>query len=214
MTYARYELITSDEVLTECKFMLGISNTTTYDASLRIYMKRALGEIPSFDLVEYKTAILPICDEPHKMAKLPCGFVRFSEPNSISLTDEHNGCYYPRVVNNVMFRNRRESQDNWNGDVQIANGYIYFDSNITASEVHIYYLSVLLDETDRPLIPQSHARTVQEFMMYQHRRTAGDNRWQENQLRWANGKRMLKGQSNTMDVPQKMEVFQVMNSLL
>ncbi len=213
MSYAKYAYTTSDKILTTSKMKLGIT-TTTMDAALRIYIQQALGEIPSLDLTEYKTATLDICDEPHKMAKLPCGFIRFAEPNAIRFRDNNTGeCHFPRTVNNVMFRH--SGSYSCRGDIQINNGYIYLDTGVTATEVDIYYLSVLLDENDRMKIPVSHARPIEEYLLYQVYETRGDmNKAVWHQGLWARGKRMVAAKSKLMNVNDKEEWFEISNSLL
>lgn len=213
MSFGKYSYTTSDQVLYGAKMKLGITNTAS-DAVLRYYIQEAIKAIPSFDLTEYRDCVLDICDTPHKMAKLPCGFIRFSEPNAIKIrNDERHGSYFPRTVNNVMFRHGNDNNNYW-GDIQIANGYIYFDSSITAEEVHVYYLSVLLDENDKLKIPESHARVIQEYLLYQHYETRNDNRYLNHMRRWKNGKDMLKGQSTQPDVNGKEEIYQIVNSYL
>lgn len=208
----RYEYTTSDQVLTTAKFKLGIEGTTVYDAALRIYMQEGLGELPSFDMTEYKTETIEICDTPHKMAKLPCGFIRFVEPNCIRLRDSSGNCWFPRTTNNVMFPSNRNA---WgHSDIQLNNGYIYFGSNITATEADVYFLSVLLDESGRAKIPVSHSRTVQEYMMAQWYETRGDNRFINHEAKWARGKRQLKAKSLMPNINEKEEIYLIWNSLL
>lgn len=206
----RYKYISSDQVLTTTKFKLGIEGTTSCDAALRIYMQEGLGMLPSFDLTEYKTCVIPICDF---KAKLPCGFIRFVEPNGIRIdNDSKYGCYYPRTVNNVMFKSDGRFAC-W-GNIQLNNGFIYFDSDISATEVHLYYLSVLLDEQGRLKIPQSHSPVIQEYLLYQYYETRGDNRYLNHYSRWVRGVKQVKSRSVMPNVNEWEEIHLIMNSLL
>ncbi len=223
--YPRYEYTNSDKILGQAKTELGITSTE-HDFYLRESMLEAAREIPSFDMTEQKVETIEICD--HK-AKLPCGFIRFNEPNCIRVYDEFGGCYYPRTINNVMFQHQRSNTvqtmsngesttvDSWNwcNGIQLNNGYIYFSNDINATEAHVYFLSVLLDENDRPKMPLSHGRVIKAYMKYQWTDTFGDaSKAARYYSKWANGKKALKGQANMPNINEKEELFLIWNTLL
>ena len=212
MPHARYEYTSSDEILTKCKFRLQLAGVTTHDAELRLSMSAALGELPSRDMVEEKwVRDIPICEAPHKMIELPCGFVRFNEPNCILMKDVAGHCTYPRVRPGTVHGGKNW----WRGcDIQISNGYIIFDSETTAVTVDIYALFVKLDEqTGKLVIPVSHTEAIISFMMFQYYETRGDRRAQFHYARWGRGKKSVKSKTNNPDVPDNQEIFIIRNSL-
>jgi len=211
--YATYSYIDSDDVLFMAKTKLGLKGVTTCDSDLRLYMQRALGELPSFRLGEYKNATLTICDTPHKMAVLPCDFVRFCEENPITLNDDSFGCYHPRTVNNVLQKNT--TGFSCNGNVQMVNGNLYFDSDVTATEVGIYYLAVITDEFGRKPVPESHAESVEEYMCYMYYRSIGDRaNAADAKWRWSRGKKWVKAKYTQPNTNEKEEIFLIRNSIL
>lgn len=211
--YATYEYTESDEVLIMAKTKLGISNITTGDSDLRLFMRRALGELPSFQLGMYKNETLTICDEPHKMAKLPCDFVRFPEQNPITLTGTEWGCYHPRTINNIIQHNTTGNR--CYGNVQMANGNLYFDSSVTSTEVGIYYLALVTDAKGRQPIPLSHSEAVEEYMCYMYYRLQGDRaNAADSKWRWSRAKKWCKAQSIRPNTNEMEEIFLIMNSLL
>lgn len=100
------------------------------------------------------------------------------------------------------------------GNIQLNNGYIYFDSDVTATEVDLYYLSVLLDENERVKIPKSHSVVLQEYILYQYYETRGDNRFLHHYGRWGRGKKQLKSRSVMPNNNEWEEIYLIMNSLL
>jgi len=212
MPYGRYSYSSSDEILTKCKFRLLLSGVTTHDAELRLSMSAALGELPSRDMVEEKwVRDIPICETPHKMIELPCGFVRFNEPNCILIKDAAGHCTYPRVRPGTV----QGGKNWWRGcDIQIANGYIVFDSDTTAVTVDIYALFLKVNENGKLVIPDSHTEAIISFMLFQYYEARSDRRAQAHYARWCRGRASVKSKTNNPNVPENQEIFIIQTSLL
>lgn len=206
---ATYETDTMANVLLGAKEKLGIEGTTTHDAKLIRFGREALNLLPSFRLGETKIETLKICDF---KTQLPCDFVRIIEPNGLRYRFS-DSCYYPLAINGITFQN--DGRYSCAGNVQMANGWIYFDNTILADEVDILYLAVNKDENGRLIIPASHSPAMQEYMCYFFYRSIGERALaSDSRYRWGDLRKKVKADSNKENANEFWVICNIMNSFI
>lgn len=221
--YGTYDVIAPEYVLAGVKQNLGIKNSTEDDLYLLDLINEGAKEIRSPLSFVPAIAQLQIVDA---KAKLPIGFVRFAKGNfpiryvgQDGLIPENAPYTAPAFVNNEFFTaspfQNFSSLAPWNGMVNVVDGYIYFEGNVTEQFVKIAYLSTRLDEQGNVVIPAVAERTIKAYACWKYclamrERPDITQAWA---IEYKMGKVGLKGKFNLLEAYERPFVEYVVNKL-
>lgn len=224
MSYAAFDYTTFREILAKVKIALGIIDGTLEDSQIRLHAITAAAEMMTAKETVELTATLEICDF---MAKLPCEFVELDREDSVVFTTD-----------GIVDRNAWWS--NWNmvytGEafltcspfngacdpyqvpvIEVQDGYLHFSNNITATEVKISYLGLLIDENGDVKIPKINSLPIEYYCYWIYGALTGtftEANITRFQVLWTNGKGHRRAKAKMPDEYQKEAIGRTMNRLL
>jgi hypothetical protein len=220
--YGTYETVTENYILSGVKLRLQIKDTTAHDFFIKDLINTAVKRLRNLGTLIPAVAQLPIVDY---RAQLPNGFVRFTQPYSIVFVDAdgsasgiHNA--YPNYTGQAFFKNSPDTalSTAFGGTVDIANGYLYFSTNITATFVKIAYISTNVDQDGNVLIPAIAEDAIGAFCAWNFTRVFpekyGNYIIQSYENEWKMGKKALKGIFASPNIQEYEAINRRINSMV
>lgn len=224
MSYAAFSYTTLREILARTKIALGILDGTLEDIQLQMHLMEGAKEMMTAKETVELTFTLEICDF---KAKLPCEFIELDRKGSVVFTT--NG----EVDNDAWWNNWNMvytgqpflSCSPYNGAcdpysvpvIEVQDGYLFFSNNITATEVTISCLCLLVDQNGDMKIPEINARPIEAYGYFMYGSLTGtmtENNVQRWERIWTNGKMHRRAKAKIPDAYMKQAIGRVMNRLL
>lgn len=160
-----YSTITMDQIVASAKMRLRLQDTSN-DLLLNLFAEEGCRELKTLSLYSKQQECLTIVDN---KAKLPCGFqkllgLRFTDSTS---GDCFNYLYVDRKFLSDCGCNSIDSNvADFFQSMQIQNGYIFFNSDTTATEASIAYMGLNTDEDGNLIVYEDYERAVRAYACY------------------------------------------------
>jgi len=221
--YATYDTITPEYVLAGCKQMLGIKNSTEDDLYILDLINEGVKSLRS--PLNFIPAIATLQIVGGK-AKLPDGFVSFPRGKFPIRYVQANGFVDPTLANftaPLFTNNPFYTQDPFtgfaslapfNGIVNMANGYLFFEGETDVDFVKIAYMSTNLDYDGNVVIPAVTERAAKAYAGWKYSRTIKDYPAASSyEYEYKKCRTGLRGRYNLLQSYEELFVQYVVNSL-
>ncbi len=223
MSYAIGEQTSVDEILTDVKESLLLSDTDMYDFELRRLIKKGYKSICSLDDTIETIAELPIING---VVNLPCGFIRFNKRGSITFDrpdpqNPFNGNWFRIIYTGQAFFRTVNPNDFWCRyftSVQVIGTKLVFNSNIPQKNIWLAFEGLRVNPDNTPFMPKITERVLGAFSCYEwilaHKHITGHTSEQMNEWKttWINGKSQAEAVSKMPDALKKQAIIRLWNS--
>ena len=219
----RFSTITVDEVLASAKMQLRLTNTTEFDDFLEILINEALRSLNCLSLLEKRQCDLDIID---LKSELPVGFqrllgLRFLKTNSVSGDDICFNLLYvdKKFLNDCKCNTSGRNLVNFTETFQIQQGFIFYNSDIGATEVTLAFLGFNVDEFGRIEIFERYERALRAYACYKftlsYPEDFKESTTQRYQNEWRAQKQWIRGDDMQNDfMKNRWEITKLFNTML
>lgn len=221
--YGTYEFVTIDSIIAASKMRLGIRDSDECNMYLKDLCIEGFKKIGARQ--SYVQAVLQLPVE-NARAKLPGNFCMVNKFNGVAFVEadgeaapQNNGWAEPAYTGNPFYKN--SPYNGWSissycESFNVENGYIYFDSNVSAEFVLIACLVTAQDENGDIVIPESYQNFLIPYCCWQYGLT-----YDYAPFKVASWEKMyrtnikaVRGLVNLPDAPQNQLIAYKMNSIV
>ncbi len=219
---AKFDTITIDEIIASTKMQLRITDTTTSDDYFELMANEALRHLNCLSLFKKRQCTMDIVD---LKSKLPKGFqrilgLRFSSTNVSGNENCYNLVYIDRkFLNSCGCDTSAFNLANYVDSFQMQHGYIYYNSDIGATEATLAFMGLNLDEYGRLIVYEDYERAIRAYLCWMFTQAYPEDFKEATTERygrtWKAQKAFLKGEDVQEDFRQnKYEIGKIFNGLL
>jgi hypothetical protein len=157
MIAGTYDTVPIDYARDGAKLLLQLRHTTEYDDVLDFHITRGIQRLKINSTVVKNNCKIPVCNG--FSAKLPKGLIqllaiRVPCGETVENSDAERGVNYTIYIDKNFFKdcNDSSSYGSWENTMQIRDGYIYFNQEISEAEIEIAYKGTNVDENGDMII--------------------------------------------------------------
>jgi len=213
----RYETITVNEVVASAKMQLRLTNTTEFDDFLTLYVNEAVRNLNALSLFTKKQATIEIID---LKSRLPDGFqtllgLRFSKTTAGDTVFQNMLYIDKKYINDPNKLNTSDFQDTF----QIQNGFIFYNSDVDATEATLAYMSLNIDDFGHLIVFADYERALRAYACYKYAlafyEDFKESTTQRYENEWKAQKRYIKGSDVLNDFKnRKYEMSKIFKAFL
>jgi hypothetical protein len=163
----RFEKIPYSQVIASAKMFLNLENSTDHDAFLLLMADEAMRQINDLSMFELRTSNIPLDSG---TAPLPCGFMQVM---AVWYSGVNGACTLaPYVARNIVSYCDCDISHcpSLGTSYQINGNHIVFHhpEAITATEVSIAFLGMIVDDNNQPQMYERHERAVRAYLTWRY----------------------------------------------